>query len=160
MAAATATPRHARPLAVGLNCALGADLMRAYLDQVFVHGLIHADPHPGNVFGTGKNVPLIAASADRLYVETLGCQTRAVLAYDERLSLFAKLGELQPRFLLESVEGGERLGGFERYRDVDGDGIPYRTIPGDGMPHAKPRAAADRPVRCRAAVGARHRGRG
>jgi 2-oxoglutarate ferredoxin oxidoreductase subunit alpha len=24
----------------------------------------------------------------------------------------------------------ERLGGFERYRDVDGDGIPYRTLPG------------------------------
>jgi ubiquinone biosynthesis protein len=28
---------------------LAADLVRAYLDQVFVHGLIHADPHPGNV---------------------------------------------------------------------------------------------------------------
>ncbi|WEN15532.1 AarF/UbiB family protein [Rhodanobacter sp. AS-Z3] len=26
-----------------------AELMRAYLDQVFVHGLVHADPHPGNV---------------------------------------------------------------------------------------------------------------
>jgi glucose-6-phosphate isomerase len=35
----------------------------------------------------GKNVPLIAASADRLYVETLACQTRAVFAYDERLRL-------------------------------------------------------------------------
>ena len=28
----------------------------------------------------------------------------------------------------------ERIGKFGRYRDVDGDGIPYRTIPGDGMP--------------------------
>ncbi|MDA1183327.1 MAG: 2-oxoacid:acceptor oxidoreductase subunit alpha [Acidobacteria bacterium] len=28
----------------------------------------------------------------------------------------------------------KRLGTFGRYRDVDGDGIPYRTIPGDGMP--------------------------
>lgn len=28
---------------------LAETLMRAYLDQVFVHGLIHADPHPGNV---------------------------------------------------------------------------------------------------------------
>lgn len=26
-----------------------AQLLRAYLDQVFVHGDIHADPHPGNV---------------------------------------------------------------------------------------------------------------
>jgi ubiquinone biosynthesis protein len=32
--------------------ALAGDLMRAYLDQVFVHGLIHADPHPGNVLLT------------------------------------------------------------------------------------------------------------
>jgi len=28
----------------------------------------------------------------------------------------------------------ERIGKFGRYRDVDGDGIPYRTVPGDGMP--------------------------
>jgi 2-oxoglutarate ferredoxin oxidoreductase subunit alpha len=29
-----------------------------------------------------------------------------------------------------SAEELEKLGKFERYRDVDGDGIPYRTIPG------------------------------
>jgi 2-oxoglutarate/2-oxoacid ferredoxin oxidoreductase subunit alpha len=28
----------------------------------------------------------------------------------------------------------ERIGEWGRYKDVDGDGIPYRTIPGDGMP--------------------------
>jgi glucose-6-phosphate isomerase len=33
------------------------------------------------------NVPLVAAFADRLYVEAQGCQTRAVFAYDERLRL-------------------------------------------------------------------------
>ncbi len=31
-------------------------------------------------------------------------------------------------------EALERIGKFGRYRDVDGDGIPYRSIPGDGMP--------------------------
>jgi predicted unusual protein kinase regulating ubiquinone biosynthesis (AarF/ABC1/UbiB family) len=31
---------------------LGRDLMRAYLDQVFVYGFIHADPHPGNLLLT------------------------------------------------------------------------------------------------------------
>jgi ubiquinone biosynthesis protein len=31
---------------------LARDLMRAYLDQIFVHGLVHADPHPGNVMLT------------------------------------------------------------------------------------------------------------
>jgi glucose-6-phosphate isomerase len=35
----------------------------------------------------GDNVPLIAAFADRLYVERFECQTRAVFAYDERLRL-------------------------------------------------------------------------
>jgi 2-oxoglutarate ferredoxin oxidoreductase subunit alpha len=29
-----------------------------------------------------------------------------------------------------SAEDLERLGGFERYRDVDGDGVGYRTLPG------------------------------
>jgi 2-oxoglutarate ferredoxin oxidoreductase subunit alpha len=30
----------------------------------------------------------------------------------------------------------DRLGSFGRYRDVDGDGIPYRTLPGNGHPLA------------------------
>jgi glucose-6-phosphate isomerase len=34
-----------------------------------------------------QNVPLLAAFADRLYVEAFGCQTRGVFAYDERLRL-------------------------------------------------------------------------
>ena len=33
------------------------------------------------------NVPLVAAFADRLYVEEYGCQSRGVFAYDERLRL-------------------------------------------------------------------------
>ena len=28
----------------------------------------------------------------------------------------------------------ERIGRFGRYRDVDGDGVPYRTLPGDSLP--------------------------
>jgi 2-oxoglutarate ferredoxin oxidoreductase subunit alpha len=32
------------------------------------------------------------------------------------------------------AEGLEKAGKFQRYKDVDGDGIPYRTIPGTGMP--------------------------
>jgi 2-oxoglutarate ferredoxin oxidoreductase subunit alpha len=32
-----------------------------------------------------------------------------------------------------SAEELERIGKFERYRDLDGDGIPYRTVP--GTPH-------------------------
>jgi 2-oxoglutarate ferredoxin oxidoreductase subunit alpha len=35
-----------------------------------------------------------------------------------------------------SAEDLQRLGSFERYRDVDGDGIPYRTLPGTNHPAA------------------------
>jgi ubiquinone biosynthesis protein len=28
---------------------LGQDLVKAYLDQMYVHGQVHADPHPGNI---------------------------------------------------------------------------------------------------------------
>ena len=35
-----------------------------------------------------------------------------------------------------SVEDLNRLGGFGRYEDVDGDGIPYRTLPGTKHPKA------------------------
>ncbi len=39
----------------------------------------------------------------------------------------------------------KRLGSFGRYRDVDGDGIPYRTIPMDGMPAAFTRGSGHNP---------------
>lgn len=35
-----------------------------------------------------------------------------------------------------SAEQLEKLGGFQRYKDVDGDGIPYRTVPGTKHPKA------------------------
>jgi len=35
-----------------------------------------------------------------------------------------------------SADDLERLGGFERYRDVDGDGVGYRTLPGTNHPAA------------------------
>src|ERR1700755_3230670 len=35
-----------------------------------------------------------------------------------------------------SKEDLDRLGGFERYRDVDGDGISHRHLPGTNHPQA------------------------
>jgi 2-oxoglutarate ferredoxin oxidoreductase subunit alpha len=35
-----------------------------------------------------------------------------------------------------TAEDLSRLGGFARYKDVDGDGIPYRTLPGTDHPQA------------------------
>ena len=43
-----------------------------------------------------------------------------------------------------NAEDLKRLGGFARYKDVDGDGIPYRTLPerpsGGGLFHPRQRA--------------------
>lgn len=68
---------------VGLSAALalGWDAFEALLE-----GAAEMDRH-FRFAELRENVPLIAAFADRLYVEDFGCQTRGVFAYDERLRL-------------------------------------------------------------------------
>jgi len=68
---------------VGLSAALalGWDAFEALLE-----GAAEMDRH-FRFADPRENVPLIAAFADRLYVENFACQTRAVFAYDERLRL-------------------------------------------------------------------------
>ena len=61
--------------------ALGWDAFEALLE-----GAAEMDRH-FRFAEPAANVPLIAAFADRLYVEQLGCQTRGLFAYDERLRL-------------------------------------------------------------------------
>jgi glucose-6-phosphate isomerase len=61
--------------------ALGWDAFEALLE-----GAAEMDRH-FRFAEAARNVPLIAAFADRFYVEQLGCQTRGVFAYDERLRL-------------------------------------------------------------------------
>jgi glucose-6-phosphate isomerase len=69
--------------AVGVTAALalGWDAFEALLE-----GAAEMDRH-FRFSEAAANVPLVAAFADRLYVEQLGCQTRGVFAYDERLRL-------------------------------------------------------------------------
>jgi glucose-6-phosphate isomerase len=55
------------------------------------------------------NVPLIAAFADRLYVEERGCQTRGIFAYDDRLRLlpfYLQQLEMESNGKSVTVEGG------------------------------------------------------
>ena len=68
---------------VGLSAALalGWDGFEALLE-----GAAEMDRH-FRFAEPSANVPLIAAIADRLYVEELGSQSRALFAYDERLRL-------------------------------------------------------------------------
>ena len=68
---------------VGLSAALalGWDAFEALLE-----GAAEMDRH-FRFTKPNVNVPLIAAFADRLYVENFACQTRGVFSYDERLRL-------------------------------------------------------------------------
>ncbi|WP_310467637.1 glucose-6-phosphate isomerase [Sphingomonas sp.] len=69
--------------AVGVSAALalGWDAFEELLE-----GAAEMDRH-FRFSEAGANAPLLAACADQLYVQALGCQTRAVFAYDERLRL-------------------------------------------------------------------------
>jgi 2-oxoglutarate ferredoxin oxidoreductase subunit alpha len=49
---------------------------------------------------------------------------------------FAYPDEPMDRGKVLSAEDLDRIGEFARYRDVDGDGIPYRTLPGTNHPLA------------------------
>ena len=55
----------------------------------------------------------------------------------EQLDVGRRSSTRPSRSIAASVLDAEtlkQLGEWGRYKDVDGDGIPYRTVPGDGMP--------------------------
>jgi len=68
-------------VSVSVALALGWDAFEELLE-----GAAEMDRHFRFSEGSA-NVPLLAAFADRLYVEEAGCQTRGLFAYDERLRL-------------------------------------------------------------------------
>jgi glucose-6-phosphate isomerase len=90
---------------VGLTAALalGWDAFEALLE-----GAAEMDRH-FRFAEPAENLPLIAAFADRLYVEQLGCQTRSVFAYDERLRLLPfYLQQLEMESNGKSITKGEK----------------------------------------------------
>ena len=81
-------------------------LMRAYLDQVFVHGDIHADPHPGNV---------LLCQDGRLALIDLGMVAQVPPRMRERLLklLFAAVDARGEDVARELVAIGTRLEQFD-----------------------------------------------
>jgi len=69
--------------AVGLSAALGLG-WSAF--EELLEGAAEMDRH-FRYTEPARNLPLLAAFIDRLYVRKFGCQTRGVFAYDERLRL-------------------------------------------------------------------------
>ena len=120
--------------ALSAALALGWDAFEALLE-----GAAEMDRH-FRFAEPRENVPLIAAFADRLYVEKLGCQTRGVFAYDERLRLLPfYLQQLEMESNGKSVtsdgqagRASDRAGDLGRHRDRRAAcGLPAAS-PGDG----------------------------
>jgi 2-oxoglutarate/2-oxoacid ferredoxin oxidoreductase subunit alpha len=94
--------------------------------------------------GDSRHIVLIAGSVEECYSLTIEAldlaqqfQTPIFLATDLDLGMNLWLSEPFPypakplqRGKLLSADDLKRLGQFERYKDVDGDGVCYRTIPG------------------------------
>ena len=88
---------------------LARALMRGYLDQVFVHGEIHADPHPGN---------LLVTNDGRLALFDLGMIAHVPPRMRERLLklLFAAVDGRGEAVANESIAMGTRLEHFDAGR--------------------------------------------
>jgi predicted unusual protein kinase regulating ubiquinone biosynthesis (AarF/ABC1/UbiB family) len=84
--------------------AMAQDLVRAYLDQIFVHRFVHADPHPGNLILCGDRLALIDAGmvlrlAPRMRDDLLSLMQATVEGESDRVaSLVERMGERLPVF--------------------------------------------------------------
>ncbi len=100
--------------------------------------------------GDSRHIVLIPGSVEECYSLTIEAldlaqqfQTPVFVATDLDLGMNLWLSDPFPyptkpihRGKVLNAEDLERLGQFERYRDVDGDGVCYRTIPGTEHPLA------------------------
>ena len=88
---------------------LALALTRAYLDQVFVHGEIHADPHPGN---------LLVTEDGRLAIFDLGMVAHVPPRRRDRMLklLFAAVDGRGERVAEESIGLGTRLEDYDEER--------------------------------------------
>ena len=88
---------------------LASALMRGYLDQMFVHGEIHADPHPGN---------LLVTDDCRLALFDLGMVAHVPPKQRERMLklLFAAVDGRGEEVANEAISMGTRLEKFDEER--------------------------------------------
>jgi predicted unusual protein kinase regulating ubiquinone biosynthesis (AarF/ABC1/UbiB family) len=88
---------------------LASALMRGYLDQMFVHGEIHADPHPGN---------LLVTDDGRLALFDLGMVAHVPPKQRERMlkMLFAAVDGRGEEVANETISMGTRLEKFDEER--------------------------------------------
>jgi ubiquinone biosynthesis protein len=103
---------------------LAEQLFRAYLQQILVDGIFHADPHPGNVFLTGDDPPRVA-------LIDLGMVGRVTSGFqDNLLRLLLAISEGRGEDASQITIGmGEKKGGFDeaQFRRKVGDIVVRHT---------------------------------
>lgn len=104
---------------------LAEDLLRGYLDQIFVHGEIHADPHPGNlrvtedgrlaIFDLGMVANLPPRQRDRLLKLLFAAvDGRGEQVAEECIAVGIRLEDYdEPRFLREVGQLVARYGAHQ-----------------------------------------------
>src|SRR6185295_17650126 len=104
---------------------LADELMRAYLQQIFVAGFFHADPHPGNVFlmGDGRLALLDLGMVGRLSRELRERMVQMLLAMSEGR------GDEAGRILLSLGEKGNRFDAG-RFRSLVSNQVAATAVPG------------------------------
>lgn len=110
-------------------------------DLVSAHFLSHGDT---------KHIVILPGSVEECYIFAMSAfdlaerfQTPVFVLSDLDLGMNNWMADPFP-YPTERIDRGkvldaeqlEKLGKFERYKDVDGDGIPYRTLPGTNHPLA------------------------
>src|SRR5688572_19002044 len=112
---------------------LASELGRAYLDQVFVHGLIHADPHPGNMVLTPEHdlvlldLGMVAHVPPRLRDQLLKLvlatvEGRGEAAAETLIHMSTRLEEFdEPRFTREIGRMVSRFSSSETGAESEGD---------------------------------------
>ncbi|HEU5083553.1 MAG TPA: AarF/UbiB family protein [Acidimicrobiales bacterium] len=86
---------------------LADELVRAYIDQILIHGLVHADPHPGNVLLTPEGDLVLL---DLGMVARLGHRMR-----QHMLDLTLAIADQRADHVVEVLEAaGTRLADYDR----------------------------------------------
>jgi ubiquinone biosynthesis protein len=103
---------------------LAEQLFRAYLQQILVDGIFHADPHPGNVFLTEDSPPRVA-------LIDLGMVGRVTSDFqDNLLRLLLAISEGRGEDAAQiTISMGEKKGGFDegQFRRKVGDIVVRHT---------------------------------
>lgn len=117
---------------------VAATLTRAYLSQVFVHGIFHADPHPANILVTDHRLGLVdfgVVGHLTPYVrQALGDLLYALVAQnaDDMVYVIARLGATHLAGDHDALRRDvQRL--VARYYDVSLESLPIADFLGDVM---------------------------